>query len=129
MSVLAKGLLLTLPFLLALAGTGSSAAPVSIRLLHTIHTDPATVRVVVRVEKHADNRVLCVVVSNGEFETLSCRQHVGEQAPLQPTLEPFKALPQGEYTALAILVRRSPEGRETQHRAQAAFIVSPSFPS
>ena len=112
--------------LLLMMATVDALAPITIRLAGNFGTAPATVRIAARVEPHTDNRVLCAIIANGEFETSSCRAHVGTKAPLQVVFEDFRGIGAGEYTALVSVTRQAPDGKVTTEQSKLQFhILSP----
>jgi len=110
-------------FLLLGAPSPSTSAPLTLSLRGGFGQAPATVVLTTRIEKHADNRELCALISSGEFETSSCRAHVGTNAPLQVVFQPFRGLPAGEYLALVVVGRQSPTGERSQVTARAPFRI------
>ena len=71
---------------------------------------PATVQVSARIAHHTGNRQVCAVFDNGKYWTMSCRPHVGFEAPLQVVFEPFRDLPEGEYLVTVAVTRLKDDG-------------------
>jgi len=116
------------PFLfLLMMATAAASTPVTARLRGNFGQAPATVIVSARVEPHADNRVVCAFITNGEYETSSCRPHVGDEAPLQVVFEPFRGLGQGEYAAIVEVVRIARDGKQTRRMNSLTFRILEPF--
>jgi hypothetical protein len=99
--------LLAFLILLGAASLPASESPVIVRLRGGNAFAPATVIVSARIEKHAWNREVCAAIDEGIFATQSCRPHVGTDAPTQVIFEPFRDLPEGEYTATVYVNRQN----------------------
>ena len=80
----------------------------NIRVTPATSLEPASVSVEVAVERHADNRLLTIVIDSGSYYWSSERQLEGQDGPY---LSVFKCreLPAGEYAVQASVV--SADGR------------------
>ena len=110
-------------FLLLGAPSPSASAPLTLSLRGGFGQAPATVVLTARIEKHPDNRELCVGVVGDAYESSSCRAHAGTTAPLQIVFAPFRGVPEGEYTAMLVLRRQSREGKWSQLSTRQPFII------
>lgn len=82
--------------------------PLEMTLDRHVTPAPGDVIVRVRVEPHADNRFVLVVV-NGPMYVSSLRPLHGEESPATQPPTPFRGLSEGHYTILAVLYRRDTE--------------------
>lgn len=79
---------------------------------------PATVRVVVTVEPHADNRELVVEADSGSFFTSSTVELDGERAARIQAFT-LKELPAGDYSVAARVVQKD----GSRQKASAEYMV------
>lgn len=107
--------------------TVDASSPITIRLAGNFSSAPATIVVSARVEPHQDNRELCALLTDGVFETSSCRPHVGLKAPLQVVFEPFRNMEAGEYIAVVFVTRQAPDGKVTTEQARQQFRILESL--
>jgi len=82
---------------------------------------PATVRVRVRIEPSAENRMLAIVADGDDFYRSSEIQLDGDQSPKTVELE-FPNLPGGEYEVSALLIDAFGRQRAAAH--QPARVIS-----
>ena len=82
---------------------------------------PATVRVRVRLEPSAENRMLAIVADGDDFYRSSEIQLDGDQSPKTVELE-FPNLPGGEYEVSALLIDAFGRQRAAAH--QPARVIS-----
>jgi hypothetical protein len=80
----------------------------NIRITPATSMEPATVSVQVAVERHADNRLLTVIVDSGSYSWSSERQLEGQDGPYLSVFT-CRELPAGEYAVHASVV--SADGR------------------
>jgi hypothetical protein len=83
---------------------------------------PANVRIQIRIEPHAENRVLVVVADSEEFFRSSEIQLDGDRAPRTLAVE-FRSLPAGEYVVESVLTDASGSPRASLRRH---MLVTPS---
>ena len=76
---------------------------------------PVNLRVSVRVEPHADNRVLTIVADGGDFYRSSEIPLEGDRAPRVFIIE-YPSLPGGEYQIKSALVNSMGRERAVVHR-------------
>jgi hypothetical protein len=81
---------------------------------------PSTIRVRVKVEAAASNRVLSIVADSGEYYTSSQIQLDGEQAP-RTLMVQFPSLPGGDYVVNSILIDEN--GQRSASATEAIKIV------
>jgi hypothetical protein len=81
---------------------------------------PVNLRVSVRIEPNADNRVLTIVADSPEFYRSSQIQLEGDRAPKTVTIE-YPNVPGGEYEVTSVLVNNMGRERATIH--QTARVV------
>ena len=81
---------------------------------------PVNLRVSVRIEPNADNRVLTIVADSPEFYRSSQIQLEGELAPKTFTIE-YPNVPGGTYEVTSVLVNSM--GRERATVRQSAHVV------
>jgi hypothetical protein len=92
-------------FVVAMASTAPVAATdsVSLEVSPTVSFAPAVVRIRIKVEPNATNRVMKVVADSDSFYRSSTIQLDGDQAPLTTQLS-FRGLPRGEYNITATVI-------------------------
>ena len=73
----------------------TASEPVSIHVSPNVSFAPAAVRIRIKVEPDADNRVMEVVADSEAFYRSSTIQLDGDQAPMTTLLQ-FRGLPSGE---------------------------------
>ena len=90
---------------LLLISTSASAERgiANIRVTPATSFEPANVSVQVAVERHADNRLLTIVVDSGGFYWSSERQLEGQDGPYLSVFN-CRELPAGEYAVRAAVV-------------------------
>jgi hypothetical protein len=81
---------------------------------------PSTIRVRVKVEPAASNRVLSIVADSGEYYRSSQIQLDGEQAPRTLDVQ-FPGLPGGDYVVNSILIDEN--GQRSASATEAIKIV------
>jgi hypothetical protein len=81
---------------------------------------PVNLRVSVRIEPNADNRVLTIVADSPEFYRSSQIQLEGDRAPKTVSIE-YPNVPGGEYEITSVLVNSVGRERATIH--QTARVV------
>ena len=114
----ASALVILLVFVwLALSGLESNKARITVESGY-YHTDPATVRLRVRVEPDAENRFVFVEAVSAGFSRASAEPLDGIKAPPTYWFE-WKGIPAGDYAVIATVER----GRSRAWQAQAAFVV------
>jgi hypothetical protein len=84
----------------------------NIRITPATSLEPARVSVEVAVERHADNRLLTVVVDSGSFYWSSERQLEGQDGPYLSVFT-CRELPAGEYAVQASVVAANGRVRAT----------------
>ena len=84
----------------------------NIRVTPATSFEPAKVSVEVAVERHADNRLLTVVVDSGSFYWSSERQLEGQDGPYLSVFT-CRELPAGEYAVQASVVAANGRVRAT----------------
>jgi hypothetical protein len=84
----------------------------NIRVTPATSLEPARVSVEVAVERHADNRLLTVVVDSGSYYWSSERQLDGQDAPYLSVFT-CRELPAGEYAVQASVVAANGRVRAT----------------
>lgn len=80
----------------------TASEPVSIHVSPNVSFAPAAVRIRIKVEPDADNRVMEVVADSDAFYRSSTIQLDGDQAPMTTLLQ-LRGLPSGEYDITATL--------------------------
>ena len=96
----------------------------NIRVTPATSLEPANVAVEVAVERHADNRVLTVVVDSGSFYWSSERQLDGADGPYLSVFT-CRELPAGEYAVQVSVVAANGRVRAT---ARNRIIVTSRTP-
>jgi hypothetical protein len=84
----------------------------NIRVTPATSLEPANVSVQVAVERHADNRLLTVVVDSGSFYWSSERQLDGQEGPYLSVFN-CRELPAGEYAVHVSVVAANGRVRAT----------------
>ena len=84
----------------------------NIRVTPATSLEPANVAVEVAVERHADNRLLTVVVDSGSFYWSSQRQLDGQDGPYLSVFN-CRELPAGEYAVQVSVVAANGRVRAT----------------
>jgi hypothetical protein len=82
---------------------------------------PATLRVRVRLEPHADNHSLELIIDSPDYYRSSLVPLDGERSPRTMVLD-FKGCPGGEYQVVSLLTDRA--GRERASATQHVMVVS-----
>ena len=104
--------------LIALASPLGAGESLAIKVSPAMALAPATLFVRARIEPHADNRSLEVVVDSEEFYRSSQVQLEGDQAPVM-TLFELRNLPRGRYVLTTKLF-----GPSGQIRSIVRYIVN-----
>jgi hypothetical protein len=113
--------LLPLALFLALPVTATNADEyMSMKVSPLTALAPVNLRVSVRVEPDADNRVLTIVADSGDFYRSSLIQLEGDRAPKTYTIE-YPNVPGGNYDITSVLVNGM--GRERASVHQMARVV------
>ena len=104
-------------FALAIASAAPVVAtePVSLDVTPAVSFAPAEVRVRIRVEPNATNRVMKVVADSDSFYRSSTIQLDGDHAPLTTQLQ-FRGLPRGEYDVTATVIGSDGTTKGLAHR-------------
>lgn len=84
----------------------------NIRITPATSLEPANVSVEVAVERHADNRLLTIVVDSGSYYWSSERQLEGHEGPYLSVFN-CRELPAGEYAVRATIVAADGRVRAT----------------
>jgi hypothetical protein len=110
--------------LLISPSTAADRGIANIRVTPATSLEPANVAVEVAVERHADNRLLTVVVDSGKFYWSSERQLEGQDGPYLSVFT-CRELPAGEYVVHASVVAANGRVRAT---ARNRIIVTSRMP-
>lgn len=78
--------------------------PLNLSVAYAYGIEPATLNAVIKVERHADNRLLRVVVDSDRLYSSSDIQLDGTESPRNHSVR-WRDLPAGEYCIQATLVR------------------------
>jgi len=100
--------LLSAVLLLVSVSASAERGIANIRVTPATSFEPADVSVQVAVERHADNRLLTIVVDSGGFYWSSERQLEGQDGPYLSVFN-CRELPAGEYAVRVSVV--GPNGR------------------
>lgn len=92
----------------------SASKPLTLNVPRSFAMEPALLRALVRVERHADNRLLRVIIDSGSFYSSSDIQLDGADAPRHHPLT-LRALPAGQYCIEAVLFRSSGGQQSARH--------------
>jgi hypothetical protein len=113
-------------FLVAIASTAPIGATesVSLDVSPAVSFAPAEVRIRIRVEPDATNRVMKVVADSDSFYRSSTIQLDGDQAPLTTQLK-FRGLPRGEYDITATVIGSDGKTQGLAHRRVNIVDVEP----
>jgi hypothetical protein len=98
--------------LLISPSAGADRGIANIRITPATSMEPANVAVEVAVERHADNRLLTIVVDSGSFYWSSERQLEGQDGPYLSVFN-CRELPAGEYAVQASVVAANGRVRAT----------------
>jgi hypothetical protein len=98
---------------IAMTAIAFAAAPhVNLDIKYVNGTAPFYTRARVTIDKHPDNRWLCVQwtqIQGGASQRTSCQPHIGEGAPLTVWQE-IKSLSSGKWDVVAYVVRSDEQG-------------------
>lgn len=108
--------------LLAAAVPTFADAPMAMRVSPAQAFAPATLRVRVQLQPHADNHALELILDSGDYYRSSLVPLAGARAPRTLMLD-FKACPPGAYEVRSVLTDRI--GRERASALQHVMVVSP----
>jgi hypothetical protein len=98
-----------LPPVVGMSGSPDVRVKVTPRIAH----EPAFVRVLVTVERHAENRALVLLIDGDTYRRSSSRQLDGEYDARMHTFE-FERLPGGRFDVIASVRRISGTKRATE---------------
>ena len=102
-------------------GMSGSADAVRVKVTPRIAHEPAFVRVLVTVERHADNRALVLLIDGDTYRRSSSRQLVGADDARLHTFE-FERVPGGRFDVIASVRRIN-----GTKRASESLCIIPRF--